>query len=98
MKLNHKHVLDGSFEVGHPEHPDKPDKPDKPLPLQYAPLVGLSGGDLAARRSRKILDQIDACIPVKDSSVISVLSLTNAEFIERAAIAEYDGGLSRDEA
>jgi hypothetical protein len=56
--------------------------------------VAKAGYSVAA----KVLAQLNTGIHVEDDAVINVLRDTNAEFMERAAISEIDGGLTRSEA
>jgi len=59
----------------------------------YSPAI--HGYSAAAKR---VLARLDAGDRIDPAAVIDVLRVTNVDFMERAAISEIDGGLSREEA
>ena len=71
-------------------------------------LSGISGREIAGYRpaidgysanlARKLLSQMDSGQRTSDEVIIDVLRNANSDFMERAAIAEIDGGLTRHEA
>jgi hypothetical protein len=66
-----------------------------PLGGGYTPA---KAGYIDNGQAEKILAQLDAGVRVDATDVIAVLREANADFMERAAISEFDGGLTRLEA